>query len=107
MKEPHRAGLARGRSGRADVRQALLKSGSAHLYPGIPAGEWQPATLMADMVLALRLGARAEQGSRERVLDELHFEFRGRLSAGALDDQRRTRLEERQDRRVVGGNQTQ
>ncbi len=102
MKEPHRARVARGRSGRADVRQALLKSGSAHLYPGIPAGEWQPATVIADMVLALRQPPRASQGGRERVLDERHFDFRGRLSAGALDDQRRSRLEERQERRLPG-----
>ena len=102
MNHPHRAGVARGRPGRADVRQALLKSGSAHLYPGIPAGEWQPATVMADMVLALRLAPKVNQGGRDRVLDERHFEFRGRLSAGALDDQRRSRLEERQERRLPG-----
>lgn len=102
MNHPHRAGVARGRPGRADVRQALLKSGSAHLYPGVPAGEWQPATVMADMVLALRLAPRLSGGGRERVLDERHFEFRGRLSAGALDDQRRSRLEERQERRLPG-----
>jgi hypothetical protein len=102
MNQPQRAGVARGRPGRADVRQALLKSGSAHLYPGIPAGEWQPATVMADMVLALRSVPRASHGARERVLDEQHFEFRGRLSAGALDDQRRSRLEERRERRLPG-----
>lgn len=107
MNQPHRAGVARGRPGRADVRQALLKSGSAHLYPGIPVGEWQPATVMADMVLALRAApSRAGPGGRERVLDERHFEFRGRLSAGALDDQRRSRLEERRDRRLPGADET-
>jgi hypothetical protein len=57
---------------------------------------------MADMVLALRLAPRVSQGGRDRVLDERHFEFRGRLSAGALDDQRRSRLEERQERRLPG-----
>ena len=102
MNHPHRAGVARGRPGRADVRQALLKSSSAHLYPGIPAGEWQPATVMADMVLALRLAPRVSQAGRERVLDDRHFEFRGRLSAGALDAQRRSRLEERRERRLPG-----
>jgi hypothetical protein len=98
MSEPHRAGVQRGRHVRADVRQALLKSGSAHLYPGIPPGEWQPAAVMADLVLALRTGTR--HGPRDRVLDERHFEFRGRLSAGAQDDQRRSRLEDRRDRRA-------
>jgi hypothetical protein len=81
------------------VRQALLKSSSAHLYPGIPAGEWQPASVMADLVLALGPGPRRQPQERDRVLDGAHFEFRGRPSAGAQDDQRRTRLEERRDRR--------
>lgn len=104
MNQPNRAGVARGRPGRADVRQALLKSGAAHLYPGIPSGEWQPASVMADMVVALRLGPRAgPTGTRERVLDDRHFEFRGRLSAGALDDQRRSRMEERRDRQGLDG----
>jgi hypothetical protein len=86
---------------RADVRQALLKLGSAHLYPGIPPGEWQPAGVMADMVHAIRAGTRrGAADSRDRMLDERHFEFRGRLSAGAQDDQRRSRLEDRQERRL-------
>ena len=99
MSEEHRVGVQRGRRVRADVRQALLKSGSAHLYPGIPSGEWQPAGVMADMVLALRPGTRhGPPLARDRVLDERHFEFRGRLSAGAQDDQRRSRMEDRRER---------
>lgn len=104
MSEPHRVGAQRGRKVRADVRQALLKSGSAYLYPGIPPGEWQPAAVMADMVLALR--SNSTQGHaqpRHRILDERHFEFRGRLSAGAQDDQRRSRLEDRRVRRSGNG----
>jgi hypothetical protein len=101
MSEQNRAGVRRGRRVRADVRQALLKSGSAHLYPGVPPGEWQPASVMVKMVLAVRSGPshRSHQG-RDRVLDERHFEFRGRLSAGAQDDQRRSRLEDRRERRA-------
>jgi hypothetical protein len=98
MSEQNRVGVQRGRRVRADVRQALLKSGSAHLYPGIPPGEWQPAAVMVDMVLALRSGS-SHSRNRNRVLDGRHFEFRGRLSAGAQDDQRRSRLEDRRDRR--------
>jgi hypothetical protein len=95
-----RAGVQRGRRVRADVRQALLKSGFAHLYPGIAPGEWQPATVMVDQVMAVRpVAPPARKGNRDRVLDGRHFEFRGRLSAGALDDQRRSRLEDRRDRR--------
>lgn len=100
MSEQHRVGVQRGRRVRADVRQALLKSGAAHLYPGIPPGEWQPAAVMVDMVLSVRpTSARREPSARDRVLDERHFEFRGRLSAGAQDDQRRSRLEGRRERR--------
>lgn len=98
-----RAGVQRGRRIRADVRQALLKSGAAHLYPGIPPGEWQPANVMVDLVLALRNAvSHGASQPRHRVLDERHFEFRGRLSAGAQDDQRRSRLEDRKERRAEG-----
>jgi hypothetical protein len=102
MKEPQRTGVQAGRRGRADVRQALLKSTAAHLYPGIPPGEWQPASVMADMVTALRSAPHRSAQGRDRVLNGDHFEFRGRLSAGAQDDQRRSRLEERQERRESG-----
>lgn len=108
MSEPHRAGVQRGRRVRADVRQALLRSGFAHLYPGIPPEEWQPAAVMTDMVVALRSGApqTTAQQSRHRVLDDRHFMFRGRLSAGAQDDQRRSRLEDRRDRRSGADSET-
>ena len=98
MTEPQRA-VVPGRA-RADVRQALLKSGYAHLYPGIPPGEWQPAAVMADMVFSLGPASRpTAPQARPRVLDERHFEFRGLPSAGTQDDQRRTRLEDRRRRR--------
>ena len=102
MSQPHRAGVQAGRRVRADVRQALLKSSSAHLYPGIPPGEWQPASVMVDLVLALKSANSRTPSDRDRVLDGDHFEFRGRLSAGGQDDQRRTRLEERHDRKDAG-----
>src|SRR3954463_11146608 len=98
MSEADRVGVQRGRRARADVRQALLKSGSAHLYPGIPSGEWQPASVLVDLVLALGTAKNGQPQSRDRVLNGEHFEFRGRPSAGTQDDQRRSRLEERQDR---------
>jgi hypothetical protein len=56
---------------------------------------------MVDQVLALHHPSSAAGSNRNRVLDSRHFEFRGRLSAGALDDQRRLRLEDRQDRREL------
>jgi hypothetical protein len=93
-------GFQRGRKVRADVRQALLKSGFAHLYPGISPGEWQPAAVMSKQVKALRSSTTDSTSTRHRALDARHFEFRGRLSAGALDDQRRSRLEDRRDRQA-------
>lgn len=101
MSERHRLGVQPGSRTRADVRQALLKPGSAHLYPGIPSGEWQPAAVMAHMVCALGSGSRHEASlARNRLLDQRHFQFRGLPSAGTQDDQRRSRLEERKDRRA-------
>jgi hypothetical protein len=100
MKDEPGTGTQRRRV-RADVRQALLRSRFAHLYPGIAPGEWQPAAVMVDQVLALHQGSSHPTETRDRVLDSRHFEFRGRLSAGALDDQRRLRLEDRQDRREL------
>ena len=104
MSEDARAGLQRGRRLRADVRQALLNSSFAHLYPGIPPGEWQPAAVMVDQVIALRMtGSPEPVTARNRVLDPRHFQFRGRLSAGALDDQRRSRIEDRLERQTEPG----
>ena len=54
MSEQTRAGVVGGVRHRADVRQALLKSGFSHLYPGIPPGEWHPATVMVNLVMAVR-----------------------------------------------------
>ncbi len=91
----HRAG------GRADVRQALLKSGFGHLYPGIPPGEWQPVAVMVSLVLKSRAGSRSQVAvDLDRPLDERHFQFRGLPSAGTQDDQRRSRLEDRSRRRA-------
>ena len=52
MSEQTRAGVVGGIRHRADVRQALLKSGFSHLYPGIPTGEWHPAAVMVNLVMA-------------------------------------------------------
>jgi hypothetical protein len=91
----------RGGRARADVRQALLKSSHAHLYPGIPPGEWQPAAVMVALVLSVRSSPRHHTVvERDRVLDERHFQFRGLPSAGTQDDQRRSRLEDRRQRRA-------
>ena len=98
MSEQHRTVVERGVRTRADVRQALLKSRFSHLYPGIPPEEWQPAAVMVGLVLSTRSGSRHQE--RDRVLDERHFQFRGLPSAGTQDDQRRSRLEDRRQRRA-------
>ncbi len=101
MSEQIRAGVVGGVRHRADVRQALLKSGYSNLYPGIPTGEWHPAAVMVNLVLAARGSHRSPASvDRDRVLDERHFQFRGLPSAGSQDDQRRSRLEDRRQRRA-------
>lgn len=100
MSQQDRATVERGGRTRADVRQALLKYGFTHLYPGIAPGEWQPAAVMVDLVLSTRSGSRQHDLDRARVLDERHFQFRGLPSAGTQDDQRRSRLEDRRQRRA-------
>jgi hypothetical protein len=83
---------------RSNVRQALLKPAFAHLYPGIPANEWQPAEVLTDLVMALRPRVVSASLARDRVLDGPHFEFRGVPSAGSHEAQRALRLEERKRR---------
>jgi hypothetical protein len=85
---------------RPGVRQALLKHAFAKHYPGIQPGEWQPATLMTERVLALRSrDGRSAPIPLDRVLDQSHFDFRGVPSGGTQDQQRLSRLEDRRRRR--------
>jgi hypothetical protein len=85
---------------RPGIRQAMLKPEFAHLYPGIAANEWLPAAVLTDQVLALRLRARERVPlTRDRALDERHFEFRGVPSAGQADAVKQARLAERLEER--------
>jgi hypothetical protein len=63
-------------------REARLWPGNAELYPGIPAGEWRIAAILADQVLAAHLLRGVTAAVRGRVLPETHFEFRGGMSRG-------------------------
>ncbi len=73
-------------------RQARLRPEFAHLYPGIPPGEWQPAAVMADRVLALRLqSGKAGEVLRDRTLSGEHFEYRGARSEEVRDQRIRSR----------------
>jgi hypothetical protein len=60
-------------------REARLRPEFAALYPYLTAGEWDSAAVLADRVVAHTLGRPdAAFVARERALDPVHFEFRGR-----------------------------
>lgn len=64
------------------TREACLREECGALYPGLTPGLWQPAALLADLVLAdclIRGGHTAVTG---RVLLDEHFEFRGGAARG-------------------------
>jgi hypothetical protein len=84
---------------RPGIRQAMLKPEFAHLYPGVAANEWMPAAVLTDQVLSLKLQKRERVPlTRDRTLDESHFEFRGVPSAGQADAVRQARQDERRRR---------
>jgi hypothetical protein len=59
------------------MREARLRPEFAHLYPGLTPGRWEPASRIAEAVLAnLLLHEMGEAPLPER-LNEAHFEFRG------------------------------
>ena len=60
------------------MREARLRPEFAHLYPGLTPGRWEPASRIAEAVLAnVLLQQMGEAPLPERLLDEAHFEFRG------------------------------
>ena len=56
-------------------RQARLKPQFAALYPGVVAGEWVPAWLLAEQLM--RSAEQRGKGGGDRVCDPAHCEFRG------------------------------
>jgi hypothetical protein len=56
-------------------RQARIKWEFASLYPGIVAGEWMPAWLLAEKMV--ELARRQGSDPDRRVCDPAHCEFRG------------------------------
>ena len=56
-------------------RQARLKPQFAALYPGVPAGEWMPAWLLVEQLVAA--ARRREPEADIRACDPAHCEFRG------------------------------
>ena len=48
------------------------------MYPGLTPGRWEPASRIAEAVLANVLLHKMGEGAvPDRLLDEAHFEFRG------------------------------
>ena len=71
------------------MREARLRPEFGHLYPGLTPGRWEPASRIAEAVLAnVLLHQMGEAPLPDRLLDEAHFEFRG-----GGDDERDTRGE--------------
>lgn len=75
------------------LREARLRPGNAELYPGIRAGEWRTAAILADQVLAGLLLRGVDAAVRGRVLLEAHFEFRGGNTTGGEREGMRPRRE--------------
>lgn len=64
------------------MREARLRPDFAHLYPGLTPGQWEPASRIAEAVLAnLMLQQLGEAPSTDRLLPEQHFEFRGGVAS--------------------------
>jgi hypothetical protein len=78
------------------MREARLRPEFAHLYPGLTPGQWEPASRIAEAVLANLMLQEMAAPVQERVLPEEHFEFRG--GAGTSRTKRR-------DRAADGGGQ--
>lgn len=86
-------------SKRAQIQQALLKPAFARLYPGIAPNEWQPVTVMLDLVRTAKRQHDGPTPAVEQLLDSEHFELRGTASAGSHDADREVRAEGRKRRR--------
>ncbi len=67
------------------MREARLRPEFVHLYPGLTPGQWEPASRIAEAVLAnLMLEQLGEAPSSDRLLPEQHFEFRGGVPSSRM-----------------------
>ena len=79
------------------TREARLRPEYAHMYPGVPAGVWMPAADMGAALLMAHLQLSVVPRLGNRLLDEMHFEFRGGGNRGHLSGER-TRSGEENER---------
>jgi hypothetical protein len=77
------------------IREARLRMEYSELYPGLRAGVWESAAVLADRLLAESLLRGSEAALRGRVLLDEHFEFRGGVSRGGERHGMRLRREGR------------
>ena len=60
------------------AREASLRPQFAGLYPYLTPGQWEPAAVLSDRILAHVLGRTGGRFiTSDRALDPAHFEFRG------------------------------
>jgi hypothetical protein len=74
------------------IRQALLKPAFKHLYPGIVANEWLPASALLAEINTISRNRGAGRPVVRDALDPEHFAFRGKSSAGANQVARELRI---------------
>jgi len=74
-------------------REARLRPECAGLHPGLTAGAWDSAAMVADRLLADSLMSGSHAALRGRVLLDSYFEFRGGASRGGERDGIRARRE--------------
>lgn len=75
---------------RRRLREARLRSEAAHRYPGIPAGEWLPASRVATDCLSVSKREPPRNDVAGRLADD-DFEFRGGPTEAVLRRKARTR----------------
>jgi hypothetical protein len=77
-------------------REARLKPEFGHLYPPLQGGQWEPAGVLADRMVAwlLRQSNRSGYVSPQRVLRPEHFDFRGETVRVSETDRKLTRRED-------------
>ena len=76
-------------------REVCLRPEYAEIYPGLPPGQWVPASRWAGTIVA-RVRVARLLGALQRSFDSRHFEFRGGPTPRPPGERHlRTRVEDR------------